>query len=259
MYVRTISVGASLTAGSLHYDDARNRVLAVTDDGRILAVQLFDGAVVEIGAGYADPVGVVKLADGLRLAIAEADGTVLLVGSGAADRANAWPLATFPGQILGVAEHPDSDALLVLWYNPDTDASRLSRCDLGDGGPTTLGDVDAGRRIAVDAEFRRVTVLSVFVGDARRLTTISLDGSPDDLQDVDGYDHITAAPAGALFVTRREPTSPDGDVLALWDGTETLSEALVGRVDGITRWGSPTDSPCARTPRGTGSISATPG
>lgn len=238
MYRRTISLEAPFAAGTVTFDEARNSVLAATTDGRLVAVRLFDAAVVEIGAGYTSPVGVLRLADGVRVAIAEADGAVLLAGRHRADRQHAWELAGFPGPILGLAEHPDSDALLVLSYDPETDGSRVSRCDLDTGDVTALATVDAGRRMVVDPDGRRVIVLAVLADDSRQLVTIGLDDGSEITVDTDAYDHVAAAPAGALFATRPDPSTPDTDVLALWDGTETSYEPLPGRVDGLTRWGS---------------------
>jgi hypothetical protein len=104
---------AALVPDSLRFVDARNSVYAATTDGRV-AIRLFDGALVELGAGYASPVGIAALSDGLRLAVAESGGAILVVGNDAADRQHARLLAQLPNSVLGLEEHPDSGSLLVL-------------------------------------------------------------------------------------------------------------------------------------------------
>ena len=93
MYRRTISTNTALVPDSLRLVESRNSVYAATTDGRLIAIRLFDGALVELGAGYVSPVGVVPLTDGLRLAVAESEGAVLVVARDAADRNHARLLA----------------------------------------------------------------------------------------------------------------------------------------------------------------------
>jgi len=241
MYRRTILMETALAADSLHFVESRNSVYATTADGRLIAIRLFDGRVVELGTGYASPVAVAPLTDGLRLAVAESDGAILVVGRNAADRNRARLLAQLPSAVLALDEHPDSDALLVLSdKSPDGTLPQLLRCDLETGDVEVLAaDLEGARSMSVDPVRRTAVTLSVMSDGSRTLTTIELDDGATNTVAAADYDHISDAPGSpALFATRSDPASPDTDLLTYWDGGETTTEPLPGRVDGLTRWGS---------------------
>ena len=243
MYRRTISTGASLVPDSLRFVESRNSVDAATTDGRLVAIRLFDGTLVELGAGYVDPVAIVSLTDGLRLAVAESGGAILVVGRDAAGRQHARLLAQLPNPVLGLDEHPDAGSLLVLSAASDGGAlPRLLECDLetGDVGIVSA-DIDGARSLLVDSDRRSAIVLSVLADGSRTLTTVGLDDGAVDTFGTEDYDHFTSAPASgalAVFATRPDPAAPGNDALALWEGAEVAVEPLPGRVDGLTRWGS---------------------
>jgi hypothetical protein len=89
MYRRTISTGAGPVPDSLRFVESRNSVYAATAECRLVAIRLFDGRLVTLGAGYASPGGIVSLTDGLRLAVAESGGAILVVTRDTADRQHA--------------------------------------------------------------------------------------------------------------------------------------------------------------------------
>lgn len=243
MYRRTISTGAALVPDSLRFVESRNSVYAATTDGRLVAIRLFDGKLVELGAGYVSPVAIVSLTDGLRLAVAEAGGAILVVGRDRADRHHARLLTQLLSPVLGLDEHPDSGSLLVLSGGlSDGELPRLLQCDLKTGNTSIVtADIYGARSLVVDHDRRSAVVLSASAGGSRTLTTIGLDDGAVDTVGTEEYDHFTCAPAsGALgvFATRADPASPGGDALAYWEGAEATVEPLPGPVDGLTRWGS---------------------
>ena len=242
MYLRTIPVGTDVVADSVHFVASRNSVYAATVDGRLLAVRLFDGTVVELGTGFNSPVGVVQLADGIRLAVGESEGTVLVVGRDTADRGHARVLAQLPSYVLALDEHPDADALLILSDSlPDGTLPQLLRCDLENGDIDVIaGDLEGARTLNVDADGRTALVFSAVAGSGRTLTTVNLDDGSMDTVATEDYDHIAYAPTGGalgVFATRFDPTA-DSDVLTFWDGAESVAVPLPGPVTGLTRWGS---------------------
>ncbi len=209
----------------------------------MVAIRLFDGTLVELGAGYVDPVAIVSLTDGLRLAVAESGGAILVVGRDAAGRRHARLLAQLPNPVLGLDEHPDAGSLLVLSAASDGgDLPQLLQCDLetGDVGIVSA-DIDGARSLVVDPDRRSAIVLSVLADGSRTLTTVGLDDGVVDTFGTEDYDHFASAPvsgAQAVFATRPDPAAPGNDALALWEGAEVAVEPLPGRVDGLTRWGS---------------------
>jgi hypothetical protein len=240
----TIHTGYQLVPDSLHFWAARNAVLAVTTDGRLLVIRLFDERVSEVGSGYVDPVAVIVLADGLRLAVAEAGGSVFLARRDAADHAEARLLAEIPGAALGLREHVAPGSLLVL-ADGSLDGGpspQLLSCDVESGTLTVVADgLEGARSFVVDDAARTAIVLAVMPDDTRTLTVIDLDTGTTTSTDGLSYDHLTTCPpsiGSGVLVTREEPSSPGSDVLVHWDGGEVTVEPLDGRVDGLTRWAS---------------------
>jgi M6 family metalloprotease-like protein len=244
MLQHTIHHGEDLVPDSLSFSAARNAVWAVTVDGRIVAVRLFDEHVGQVGSGYADPVGVVPLADGLRLAVAEAAGSIVLVRRDAADRADALLVADAPGAALGIRAHVEPTMLLIL-----TDGSldggpspQLLSCDVGSGTLTVVAEgLEGARTFVVDDDARTAIVLAALPDDSRTLTVINLDDGTTTTESDLPYQHIATAPpsvGAGVLVTRPDQASPGQDVLVHWDAGETTVEPLAGEVDGITRWGS---------------------
>lgn len=244
MYRRTISTGVALVPDSLRFIESRNSVYAAASDGRLVAVRLFDGRLVDLGAGYTGPVGVVSLTDGVRLAVAESSGAILVVARDTADRQHARLLAQLPAPVLGLDEHPNSGSLLVLSdASPDGQLlPRLLQCDLQTGDISVVAaDLDGARSLVVDTDRRSVLVLSVLADGSRTLTTIGLDDGAVDTVTTEAYDHFTSAPAAgalAVFATRSDPAAPGNDTLTYWQGAEAAVEPIPGRVDGLARWES---------------------
>src|SRR5262245_21497111 len=135
MLQRTIHTGLTLVPNSLDFSAARNAVWAVTTDGRVVAIRLFDEHVSQVGSGYIDPVAAVPLSDGLRVAVAEASGSVFIARRNAADRAQAYLLTQVPGAALAIHAHADPGTLLILTDGSQnaSPAPQLLSCDLSNG------------------------------------------------------------------------------------------------------------------------------
>lgn len=242
MYRRILAIGTEIVPDSMRFVEPRNSAYAATADGRLIAIQLFDGAVAELGSGYADPVSIAALTDGLRVAVAQADGAVMVARLATADRDRASLLAQLPGPALGIDVHPDSTALLALSDStPDGTLPQLLLCDLATGNLTLVtGDLEGARTLAVDRDSRTALVFSILPGGGRTLTTINLDDATTDVLSTEDYDHISYTPTGGtpvVFATRPDPAT-GADLLTAWDGAESVTESLPGTVDGLTHWGS---------------------
>lgn len=239
MLQHTIHTSQELVPDSLSFSEARNAIWAVTADGRLVAIRLFDKQLRQVGSGYVDPVGVVPLPDGLRLAVAEQGGSVLVVRRDAANRADARELADVPGAVLGIREHVEPGLLLIL---ADDSGPQLLSCDVDSGALSVVaGDLEDARSFVVDDGERTAIVLAVHPDDSRTLTVINLDDGTVSSEDVADYDHLGTVPSAVgvgAFATRPDPARPGKDVLVHWDNGETTVEPLDGAVDGITRWGS---------------------
>ncbi|MDA2892350.1 hypothetical protein PDG61_15630 [Mycolicibacterium sp. BiH015] len=240
MLQRTIPTGRTLIPGSLTFNAAQNSIWATTAGGRVVVVRLYDQKTVSVGAGYADPVGVVALPDGFRIAVAERDGCIYVARRESADRSTARALVDLSGSIRALRADVQTDSILALV--DDGTGPALLRIAIDTGAVTTAaGGLDDATTFDVDTAARTATVMSVRADDTGALTTVGLDDGTTTVEEVGPYRHLATAPAsagGGLLLSRPDPTRPGNDVLVHWDGAENAVEPLSGECEGLTRWGS---------------------
>ncbi|WP_433038495.1 hypothetical protein [Actinomycetospora sp. CA-053990] len=222
-----------VAATGMGFDGPANAVWVAGPGGAITTIRLFDGAVRRRGGGFADPVAVGALADGLRVVVAERGGAVWVAPRDRVDRAGALALATMPGPILAA----ETDGMLVLLLVDRGGSADLMCLDPDTGDATVIvADQPAARAIAVDRERGR---------------TVVLQGPPDGDQTVvlvDGAGAVAALPHAltGIVTVLDAPPGTDG-VLAVddagglhllgVDGSE-VTESGAGPVSCAARWGS---------------------